>query len=77
MKIRVVMKEDGELAKMQAAFERRSASSDLQVQFTQAPSNLNYIFPFPFVEVESGDEIQRQYGEDAITLYYAALGQNS
>ena len=73
MKLDVVVDEPGKIQRMQEAAGHRR---DVEVRFFQAPHNLHYVLPFPFVMFESdGKDIIRSYGEEGEKLFYEVVGK--
>lgn len=75
MKLDVVVDAPEKVVKMREAARHRT---DLEVRFFQAPRDLHYVLPFPFVMFETDSkEITRTYGEEAIKLFYEIIGGTS
>ena len=70
MRLDVVVAAADKIGKMREAAGHRT---DIQVRFFEAPRNVNYMLPFPFVMFESDDKVVRTYGEEAEKLFYEVL----
>jgi hypothetical protein len=76
MQLIVTIKRGEDIERIRPLIERvREALSEQNVTVLEAPTDLNYGYPFPVVTVSEGPDQVRHFGTEAVALLQSMSGR--